>query len=138
MPFLFAYASVVLLANIPDYDGDKAINKNTIAVILGRKVTIIIATSLCLISFLMGLYIDEPLSTTSSLTSLPFFFFALLRGEEKDVIRAIRYPIFLLNFYVFTIYPLLIFPVMISYYISKYYYWHRFSIHYPTLLVDND
>ena len=28
-------------------------------------------------------------------------------------------------------------PVVIVYYCSKYYYWHRFDIHYPTFLVDS-
>ena len=137
-PFIFAYASIVLLANIPDKDGDEAINKRTLTVVFGANNTVILATLLCLSSLLMGLYIEEPLSSTASLTSIPFFLFAMFRGEAKDIIRAIRYPIFLLNFYVLTIYPLLIFPILIFYYVSKYYYWHRFSIHYPTLLVDND
>ena len=138
IPFIFAYASIVLLANIPDRYGDEVIDKKTLTVILGDKTTVALATFLCVLSFLVGIYIREPLSSTASLTSIPFFLFALFRGKRKDVIRAIRYPIFLLNFYVLTIYPLLIFPILIFYYVSKYYYWHRFSIHYPTLLVDND
>ena len=138
VPFIFAYASIVLLANIPDKEGDKAIDKNTLTVVFGEKNTVILAALLCHASFLVGLYIEEPLSSTASLTSIPFFLFALFRGKKKDIIRAIRYPIFLLNFYVLTIYPLLIFPILIFYYLSKYYYWHRFSIHYPTLLVEDD
>ena len=138
LPFILAYASIVLLANIPDKDGDKAIDKNTLTVIFGEKNTILFSTFLCILSFLVGIYINEPLSSTASLTSIPFFLFAVFRGEEKDIIRAIRYPIFLLNFYVLTIYPLLLFPILLFYYLSKYYYWHRLAIHYPTLLVDND
>ena len=138
IPFIFAYSSIVLLANIPDKDGDKTIDKKTLTVIFGEGATVILATFLCFLSFLVGIYINEPLSSTASLTAIPFFLFAVARGKDKDIIRAIRYPVFILNFYVLTIYPLLFFPVMISYYLSKYYYWHRFSIHYPTLLADND
>ena len=112
--------------------------KQPITIQYGIKVTIIIATLFCLASFLIGLYIEEPLSSTSALTAIPFFLFAIFRGKKKDILRSIRYPIFLLNFYVITIYPLLVLPVMVFYYISKYYYWHRFNIHYPTLLVDDD
>ena len=137
-PFLLAYASIVLLANIPDKEGDEAIDKKTLTVAFGTKNTVILATILCFLSFLIGLYIDEPLSSTASLTSIPFFLFAMFRGKAKDILRAIRYPIFLLNFYVLTIYPLLIFPLLLFYYISKYYYWHRLSLHYPTLLVEDD
>jgi len=138
VPFIFAYGSIVLLVNIPDKRGDKAVDKNTLTVLLGERATILLATISCFLSFFIGIYISEPLSSTASLTSIPFFLFAVFRGKNKDIMRAIRYPIFLLNFYVLTIYPLLLFPVMFFYYLSKYYYWHRFNIHYPTLLVDND
>ena len=138
LPFLFAYASVVLLANIPDIEGDKETNKKTFTVMYGVRNTVILSTFMCVFSLLLGLYLWEPLSSTAALSALPFFLFATFRGQNKDIIRSIRYPILLLNFYVLTIYPLLIFPVFISYYLTKYYYWHRFSIHYPTLLVDND
>ena len=137
-PFIFSYSSIILLANIPDTQGDESINKKTFTLQYGIKMTILISTLLCFLSFLLGLYLNEPLSSTSSITALPFFFFALFRGKNKDILRSIRYPIFLLNFYVLTIYPLLIFPIMIFYYLSKYYYWHRFNIHYPTLLVEDD
>ena len=71
MPFIFAYASIVLLANIPDRDGDEAIDKKTLTVIFGDKTTIVLATFLCFLSFLVGIYIREPLSSTASLTSIP-------------------------------------------------------------------
>ena len=138
LPFLFAYASVVLLANIPDMEGDKETNKKTFTVVYGVRNTVLLSTSMCVFSLLLGLYLWEPLSSTAALSALPFFLFATFRSQNKDILRSIRYPILLLNFYVLTIYPLLIFPVLISYYLTKYYYWHRFSIHYPTLLVDND
>ena len=35
-------------------------------------------------------------------------------------------------------YPWLVVPLLCTYYLSKYYYWHRFDLHYPTFLVDND
>lgn len=138
IPFIFAYTSVILLANIPDKQGDKESLKNTFTVIYGVKSTVLLSTILCFLSFCCGMYVNEPLSSISSLSALPFFLFALFRGRQKDILRSIRYPIFLLHFYVFTIYPLLFFPIITFYYISKYYYWHRFNVHYPTLLVDND
>ena len=32
---------------------------------------------------------------------------------------------------------IIFFAIFFIFYFSKYYYWHRFKIHYPTLLVDN-
>ena len=138
LPFIFAYSSVVLLANVPDEIGDQDSSKNTFTVSYGVTTTVYLSTVLCLLSFCLGMYIEEPLASISSLSALPFFLFASFRGKNKDIIRAIRYPIFLLHFYIFTIYPLLFFPIVGFYYLSKYYYWHRFNLHYPTLLVDND
>ena len=136
--FLLIYGAVVLAINILDQEGDRQSNRITIPQNIGIRFTSIIAFLLCLFSFFIGLYLKEPLSVVCSISSIPFFLYLIFRGKEKDVIRSIRYPILLINFYLFMIYPLLFYPIVITYYISKYYYWHRFSLHYPTLLVDND
>ena len=136
--FLLIYGAVVLAINILDQEGDQKSNRITIPQNIGIRFTSIIAFLMCLFSFFIGLYLEEPLSVVSSISSIPFFLYLIFRGKEKDVIRSIRYPILLINFYLFMIFPLLFYPIVITYYISKYYYWHRFSLHYPTLLVDND
>ena len=136
--FLLIYGAVVLAINILDQEGDQKSNRITIPQNIGIRFTSIIAFLMCLFSFFIGLYLEEPLSVVSSISSIPFFLYLIFRGKEKDVIRSIRYPILLINFYLFMIFPLLFYPIVITYYISKYYYWHRFSMHYPTLLVDND
>jgi len=136
--FLLIYGAVVLAINILDQEGDQKSNRITIPQNIGIRFTSIIAFLMCLLSFFIGLYLEEPLSVVSSISSIPFFLYLIFRGKDKDVIRSIRYPILLINFYLFMIFPLLFYPIVITYYISKYYYWHRFSLHYPTLLVDND
>jgi len=136
--FLLIYGAVVLAINILDQEGDRKRNRITIPQYFGIRFTSIIALLMFLFSFFIGLYLKEPLSVVCSISSIPFFLYLIFRGKEKDVIRSIRYPILLINFYLFMIFPLLFYPIVITYYISKYYYWHRFSLHYPTLLVDND
>ncbi|MAA51233.1 MAG: hypothetical protein CMG76_01715 [Candidatus Marinimicrobia bacterium] len=136
--FLLIYGAVVLAINILDQEGDRKSNRITIPQNIGIRFTSIIAFLMCLFSFFIGLLLEEPLSVVCSISSIPFFLYLIFRGKEKDVIRSIRYPILLINFYLFMIFPLLFYPIVITYYISKYYYWHRFSLHYPTLLVDND
>ena len=137
-PFLLLYGAVVLAVNILDQEGDRLSNRCTIPQNIGVRFTSIIAFLMCFLSFLIGLYIEEPLSVVCSISSVPFFLFLIFRGKEKDIVRAVRYPILLVNFYIFMIFPLLLYPIVITFYLSKYYYWHRFSLHYPTLLVDND
>ena len=138
IPFLLAYISVALVINILDSSGDRLVGRETCVTSFGIRATSILACFLCLVSFIIAIYLSDPLSSVSSLSAIPFFLFLVFRGKDKDILRSIRYPVLLLNFYVLTIYPLLFFPVISTYYITKYYYWHRFSIHYPTLLVEND
>ena len=66
--------------------------------------------------------------------------FDILSDEPThvDILRIVKYPIFIFNFFIATIFPFLAIAVIILFYISKYYFWHRFDIHYPTFLVEND
>ena len=89
-------------------------------------------------AFVFAFNHGEPLASTAALVSIPFFVFTVIRRLKKDVLRNIRYPIFILNFFTLSIYPWLFVPLAITFYLSKYYYWHRFDIHYPTFLVEND
>ena len=125
LPFVFSCLSVCIFINIVEF-GDR-----------NPKKMYSIASFLCMGSFFIGLILNEPLVSVSTITVFPFYIFAVIRGESRDVIRSIRYPILILNFYVLTIYPLLFFPLLVIYYLSKYYNWHRLGYHYPTFLVDD-
>ena len=98
----------------------------------------IISLILICLAFAYALYHKDPIASTATLVSIPFFFMTVIRRMEKDVLRAIRYPIFILNFFALSVYPWLFLPLIITFYLSKYYYWHRFDLHYPTFLVDYD
>ena len=103
------------------------------------KILVFIPFSVTIISLLLSLYVNDPLSSTSIIVFIGFYLYGLFRSKNKDFIRLIRYPTGILNFFVITIYPYLFFPVFILFYFSKYYYWHRMDLHYPTFLVsDND
>tara|TARA_B100001250_G_scaffold408665_1_gene431484 strand:- start:668 stop:1477 length:810 start_codon:yes stop_codon:yes gene_type:complete len=103
-----------------------------------EKKVALISSGLMLAAFFISYFNNDPLATTAISISIPFHLFLASRGFERDLIRAIRYPIFLLNFFIFTIYPLSIIPMVIIFYISKYYYWHKFNIHFPALAINND
>ena len=138
IPYLLSYLSVVLLTDIPDVEGDKKYNKITFVIKYSKFVTVFISLVLVILAFFIGFYLNDPLATTSTICSIPFFIYALIRCQKKDILRAIRYPIFILNFFTLTIYPILFIMCGIVFYLSKYYYWHRFELHYPTFLVEND
>ena len=96
------------------------------------------ASLILIIVFIFSIYFSDPLLSISSICCLPFLLYALFRNLNKDLVRSIRYPVFICNFFIFTIYPYISIPLILIFYIGKYYYWHRFDIHFPTFLVEND
>ena len=131
MLFLFSlcYLTVFLFIEVSETD------KN---VFNDRRIMFLISTVLLIFVLMISLAINEPLLSVCALVSIPFYLYALLRNMDKDMIRAIKYPVFIFNFFTATIFPYLGIAVIIVFYLSKYYYWHRFDTHYPTFLIDND
>ena len=138
IPYILCFTSVSLMANIPDLKGDSYEKMETFPVKFGSLATSILSLFFVILAFLISYNNSDPIGSTASLCSIPFFIFATFRNLEKDILRSIRYPIFLLNFFASVVYPWLLFLGIIIYYFSKYYYWHRFDLHYPTFLVEND
>ena len=93
---------------------------------------------LLIVVLITALKINEPLLAIYSACSIPFYIFAFFRGLNKDLKRTFIYPLFIFNFFISTIYPYLGISLIFIFYISKYYYWHRFDKNYPTFLVKND
>ena len=91
-----------------------------------------------LLSFVLLLLFNDPLGSTVLSVILFFNLYGLFRGSKKDFMRIVRYSIGIFIFFTLSIYPLLFIPTVIVFYISKYYYWHRFDVHYPTFLVNNN
>ena len=138
IPYGFCFSSISLLTTLPDMEEDSPSGDRTFPIVFGKGLTLLISLALIFIAFIVALENNDPLASTAALASIPFFIFAFIRRMDKDVLRAIRYPIFIFNFFVLSVYPWLFIPLAITYYVSKYYYWHRFNLHYPTFLVDHD
>ncbi len=100
--------------------------------------SISICLLLLILSLFMGIVNNDPLLSIVIITSISFYFYSFLRGEHKDFIRSFTYPLAIFNLFLMTIFPYLFVFHFILFYINKYYNWHRFDIHCPTFLVDND
>ena len=114
------------------------VSENSKNIFDDRRIIFIVSTVLLVLVLTASLSIKEPLLSICTLVSIPFYLYALLRNMDKDMVRAIKYPLFIFNFFTATIFPYLGIAVIVVFYISKYYYWHRFDTHYPTFLVDYD
>ncbi len=136
-PYLLCFTSVSLLTTLPDINGDKKTGNETFPIKFGKIITMFIGTLCVIIASYIGYFLNDPISSTSSLVSLPFFIWMLGRRKSVDIIRTIRFSIFNLAFFLMVIYPYLFFASLITFYLSKYYYWHRFNLHYPTFIVES-
>jgi len=133
LPYLLSYIAINILHKISDFGNS---NHTTIISLENRKI-VLFSSCLLLFAFMISFYLKDALLSTSIAVSLPFLIYALFRAMQKDVLRAVKYPIAILNLFVMFIYPLLFLIVLFVFYLSKYYYWHRFNIHFPTFLVDD-
>ena len=100
--------------------------------------SMLICLLLLILCLFMGVVNNDPLISIIIITSIGFYFYSFIRSEQKDLVRSFIYPLAIFNFFLMTIFPYLFMFHFILFYISKYYNWHRFDIHYPTFLVDND
>ena len=134
IPYIVIYTSIYLVVKMLDCLSD---SKNLFKSVNNRIVLFLLVTSM-LISLILAIKLNDPLSSICICSSLPFFLYAFLRHSKKDFQRAFFYPLFIVNFFVVTIFPFLAIPALILFWLSKYYNWHRFDYHFPTFLVEND
>ena len=99
---------------------------------------ILVCLLILVLCLFLGIVNDDPLLSIIISTSIGFYFYSFIRSEQKDFIRSFIYPLAIFNFFLMTIFPYLFIFHFIIFYTCKYYNWHRFDIHYPTFLVEND
>ena len=135
VPYLLAFIAVFLITSIPDIKGDKQIGKTTFAIQFGSRFTILLGALLILFSVLIGFILKDSIISSSSMISLPFFLVALVFSRFDHVLRAIRYPIFILAMFISVIYPWFFISIFIFYYFLKCYYYFQFEKDWPTFQV---
>ena len=128
--------SISLMKDISDYQ--KKENIIILSNIFNEKIVSLFSLLLLIIALYISILVKDPLSSTSIVVFFTFFIYSLIRGFKKDYIRSTNYTLGILNFFILTIYPYLFIFIFFIFYFTKYYYWQRFNLHYPTFLVDND
>ena len=127
IPFLFL---IIIISSTHQISKDKKYQKYLFQHI--------ILTFLGIVTIFLGLLNNDPISATASITIVPFIFMLIIRNNEIDQLRAVRYSILIMCLFILSTYPQFIWYSVFIYFISKYYYWHRFNFHYPKLVIEND
>ncbi len=136
LPYMAAVGAVFLLTTLPDKPGDGQFGKETFAVRFGDRPTIYLGAVLEILALVGAWLLRDPVIFFPALISAPFFIYAVRQPKAANVVRAIKFPIVLLTFAVCFYFPILLLLFGGTYAASKWYYWQRFGLHYPSLKVD--
>ena len=132
IPYVSAFIAVSILTSIPDRVGDEQTNKVTFAIKYGDGTTLAIGTLLICLSTVLGYKFTDPVISTASIITLPFFLVALILRKPRHVLWSIRYPILILGIFVGVRYPWFFVPLIINFYLMRHYYYFRFGVIYPS------
>lgn len=133
VPYASAVAAVYLYTTLPDIEGDQSSEKMTFAVKYGTKATVYAGLAFEIFSLVTAYILDDPVIFYPAFFSLPFFIWAALKLDMKDVLRAVKYPILFLALAVCVDVPKFFILLVAVYFLSKLYYRFRFGINYPVL-----
>ena len=131
--FFFAVGSIYILTTLPDRDGDKAVGKKTLAVVLPGAAVASLSLLLMIFSAWVAFYSGHVLLMYLSLVSSIAILVSLVMPSPRITLFAAKFPILLLTLlagYLFWGYLLFIVAIVFS---TRIYYRYRFAVIYPKL-----
>ena len=146
--FILTYIPFFLLAALPiifmneiaflDKFSDKE-SKNRLIIKNNKNKIAFLSLAMMIILFFLSFNVNDPILTHFSIIVIPFLFYSSFRSKNRDFIRSYSYPIMIMNILIsWTLFPFLLIFQLIIYYLSKYYYWHRFDIHFPKFAIEEN
>ena len=138
--FCLAVIPIILINEIIFIDKFSNIEKENRQIInKDRKKITFLSLIMMIILFFISLNLNDPILTHFSIITIPFLLYSFIRSKNKDFVRSYSYPIMIMNVLIsWTLYPLLLIFQLFVYYLSKYYYWHRFNIHFPKFVIEEN
>ena len=114
-------------------------SKNRLIIKNDKKKIAFLSLAMMIILFFISFNNHDPILTHFSLIVIPFLAYSFFRSKNRDFIRSYGYPIMIMNILLsWTLFPFLLIFQLIIYYLSKYYYWHRFDIHFPKFVIEEN
>jgi hypothetical protein len=90
------------------------------------------------VSIFLGYRMGDPVISTASIITIPFFAVALVVSRAEHIIRAFKYPIMILAFFVSVRYPWLCVAMFLNFNVIRLYNYFRHGVIRPTLKVSYD
>lgn len=134
-PFYFFYVvmAVHCLTTIPDREGDKATGKTTIAVVLGPKLTCVVAILLNGMALATALRSEFLALAILAGIALLLSLLTLIGPARIPATLAAKLPILLLAILAGTFYPVYLVFMIVLVWLTRLYYQRRFNMAYPSL-----
>ena len=138
--FIMAALPIILINEVISFDSfSKTEKEKRYFIYNDRKIIAFISflIMVLLYYFSYSALFYDPITSHFSIITIPFLIYAFIRAENKDYIRLFTYAILVLNILLsWTLFPFLFVAQFFIFYLSKYYYWHRFNIHFPKFVID--
>ena len=139
--FLMAVLPIVLINEVISYDkySNQEKDKRTF-IFKNKKYIAFLSLLLMSLLFCVSYFVySDPITAHFSIINIPFLLYAFIRAKNKDYTRSIVYPIMVSNILLsWTLFPFLFVAQFVVFYLSKYYYWHRFNFHFPKFAIDEN
>lgn len=133
LPYMFLNTALYYFTTLPDLEGDKASNKNTLAVTHGLNFVI----NLALINFVLGLatsvYSKDYYLLAINLAVLPFFIRLTTNKSVALTIKTTKYTILFFGVAICFKIPFYLVFLILLLLVTKWYYAKRFNYDYPNL-----
>jgi 4-hydroxybenzoate polyprenyltransferase len=129
--FVLAVGSVYCVTTVPDRDGDRAVGKRTLAVVLGRAGALSISLALMLASIWTAVESARVVLVGLSAFAAMIIVLALVTGSDKFVAAAAKLPLLLLTLLAGFFYPGYLLFVVALLFATRIYYKRRFHMAYP-------
>lgn len=133
LPYFLAIATGYLLTTIPDMDGDRASDKQTVAVILGRGKTLQLALLTAVVTIAASIFTRNfDLIVVSAITAI-LLSVQLYQQNERLMLFTCKFPILLLTIAAGLYFPFYFIFLLLTLFATRAYYKKRFGIVYPKL-----
>lgn len=131
-PYVFGILAVYFFTTIPDIEGDKAVNKITVAVKYGPNPIIVAGMVSNIIAIFLSTLTKDPVIFISSLAVLPFFIHTALNKSVAAVLRTNKFATLVLSLVISYRFPGYLVLIVIVFFFTRWYYRARFNIVYPS------
>lgn len=131
LPYFFYNAALCIYTTVPDIEGDRSTGKITVAVKYGLNASIYSGLLLFFLAIVFAAIYQDAFLLLICLANAPFWIKMFLSKSIASVIVNLKLGIFFLSLGVCVKFPFFLLLICAAYFITRFYYKHRFNVDYP-------